>query len=770
MTAAPSVVRRGAGEPVVLLHGLGSRWQVFEPLLDGLATTHEVIALDLPGFGARSRVPGMGADVDSYATWVVEWLASTGIERPHLVGSSLGGGIALEVARRGVARSATVFSPIGFQRGPGRLWSRFVLGSLHLVASTLGPALAFALRARAGRTLLLGLLFGRPGQVPAEAAIGDARALGRSPAFRDVLRAHGRFRVDEDLAAALRDVPVTVAWGTRDALLVHATQAARARRLLPTAHHVRLEGCGHLPFADDPSACTRAVLRATARAAAVGSSGPTIVVIGAGLGGLATAIACRQAGYDDLVVLEKADDVGGVWRDNTYPGAACDVPSPAYSYSFAPNPGWPRRFSPQEAILDYIRTVVDTHDLRRHLRTGSEVTGATFDEATGRWSVHLADGAQVEADVVVTATGQLSRPVVPAIPGRDRFAGAAFHTARWDHDVELSGRRVAVVGTGASAVQVVPAIADRVGHLEVFQRSAPYLLPRPDRTFSASHRRLFARVPAVQRLGRLVWLGLVEVLSVAWVYAPPLRAVLRAVSAAQRRQQTRSVPGLAARVRPTYPIGCKRILFSSDYLPTLTRDHVTLTTERIREVVPEGLVTDDGHVHEADVIVWATGFDAATFLGPMVVTGRGGRRLEDAWADGAHAYYGLTVPDFPGLLVVYGPNTNTGGGSIIAFLETQAAYVADYVRHVAELGSPLDVRRDVERAFDERVQRELRDSVWARCDSWYRRTDGRITTNWPRLTPQYRAEARFDPRDYVPVARVGDRGDGRPGSATGGRS
>lgn len=476
---------------------------------------------------------------------------------------------------------------------------------------------------------------------------------------------------------------------------------------------------------------------------------PSVAVIGTGFGGLAAVIELKRRGYEDIVVLEKASDVGGVWRDNTYPGAACDVPSPFYSYSFEPNPRWPHRFSRQPAILDYVRQVADKYDVRRHCRFDTEVLGAHFDDATGRWTVEVDNGDPVVVDVLVSAVGQLSRPAYPEIPGRERFEGPAFHSARWDHDVDLAGKRVAVIGTGASAVQFVPEIQPQVAQLTVFQRSAPYLLPRPDREFSPLHHRVFEKVPVTELAERATWYGLVEGLSVAWVYAKPLAAAIRAWSKRHMRKQTEGKPGLFEKVWPDYPVGCKRILFSHDYLPALVQDNVDLVTEPISEITPRGVRTADGVEHEADVIVWGTGFKATEFLAPMTITGSGGCRLADEWSGGAHAYYGMTVPGFPNLLVMYGPNTNTGGGSIIYFLEAQAKYLGDFVDHLARTGAALAVRPEVEAAYDERIQARLSGSVWSACSSWYRQADGRITTNWPTLGIEYKAQARFDPADYT---------------------
>ncbi|MGS2811213.1 flavin-containing monooxygenase [Nocardia sp. MW-W600-9] len=479
---------------------------------------------------------------------------------------------------------------------------------------------------------------------------------------------------------------------------------------------------------------------------------PSIAVIGSGFGGLAAVIALKKRGFDDIVVFEKADEVGGVWRENTYPGAACDVPSPFYSYSFEPNPRWPHRFSRQPAILDYIRDVAEKYDVRRHIRFGTEVTGAAFDDASGKWTVHLDSGDAVEVDVVVPAVGQLSRPALPAIDGRESFAGTAFHSAEWNHDIDLTGKRVAVIGTGASAVQFVPEIQPRVGKLTLFQRTAPYIVPRPDREFSDLHHRVFEKLPVTELAERGTWYSVVEGLSLAWVYAKPLAATIRAISQWHMRRQTAAKPGLFEQVWPDYPIGCKRMLFSDNYLPALTQPNVEVSTDKITGITPTGVCTADGREHEVDVIIWGTGFKSTEFLAPMAITGTGGLALDQEWRTGAHAYYGMTVPRFPNLFIMYGPNTNTGGGSIIYFLEAQAEYLGDYVAHLAATGKPLTVRPEVEQAYDTRIQAQLTDSVWSRCSSWYRQADGRITTNWPLLGIQYKKQARFDAADYEVIS------------------
>jgi cation diffusion facilitator CzcD-associated flavoprotein CzcO len=472
---------------------------------------------------------------------------------------------------------------------------------------------------------------------------------------------------------------------------------------------------------------------------------PRVVVIGSGFGGLGAAHALREAGISDVTILERADTMGGVWRDNTYPGAACDVPSPLYSWSWAPNPEWGRRYSAQPEILDYLRHTAAADGLADLVHTGTEVTALTYDG--GVWRVTTTTG-ELEADVVVTAVGQLSNPAVPAVPGVQSFAGPAFHSARWRHDVDLTGKRVAVVGTGASAVQLVPAIVGRVGSLTLFQRSAPYVVPKPDRAYTPTHHRLFARWPALPATERRLTYWLTERLNAALEGTSPIsRPLMTALHAAWRLHLRRQVhdPELRRRLVPDYPLGCKRILFSNDWYPALDRDHVDVVTSRVTEIRPDAVVTADGAHHEADVLIWGTGFTATDFLAGIDVRGVEGRSLREVWEDGARAHLGISVPGFPNLFCVYGPNTNLGGSSIIGMLEAQAGWIAQVVRRIADGDADrVGVRPEAWASYDREMQARLGDSVWASCDSWY--VDGtRITTNWPGLVTEYkRRTARVD--------------------------
>ncbi len=469
---------------------------------------------------------------------------------------------------------------------------------------------------------------------------------------------------------------------------------------------------------------------------------PSVLIVGAGFGGIGMAVELRRAGFTDVTVLEKAADLGGVWRENTYPGAGCDVPSPYYSFSYAPNPSWPMRFSRGEDIKAYLSRVADAFGVRP--RYGVEVTAASWEG--GRWRVETATGELLEADVLVPAVGQLSRPSMPDIPGTGSFAGASFHSARWDHSVDLTGKRVAVIGTGASAIQFVPAIQPTVGRLTVFQRTAPYVAPKPDVRYGAWH-----RVRFVQQAERAFFWALCEAgtLGIAGN-----AAITKAVEWYALRHLRRQVadPALRAKLTPHYRIGCKRVLFSGDYLPALQQPNVRLETAAITEVTPAGVRTADGTTHEADVIVYGTGFTATDFLAPIKIRGAG-VDLGEVWSGGARAYLGMTVPGFPNMFLMYGPNTNLGLGSILYMLERQARYIRQAVAHIAARGSGLDVRADVADRFDAEMRRRLAGTVWTRCRSWYRQGTGPVTTNWPGLVSEYHRRTKtLEVSDFRAVA------------------
>ncbi|HWS31282.1 MAG TPA: NAD(P)/FAD-dependent oxidoreductase [Actinoplanes sp.] len=474
-----------------------------------------------------------------------------------------------------------------------------------------------------------------------------------------------------------------------------------------------------------------------------------IAIIGAGFGGVAAARALLEAGFDDLVILEKAASAGGVWRDNTYPGCACDVPAPLYSYSFALNPDWSRRYPPHDEILAYLHLVIEESGIKPFIRFGTEVRTATWDD--GRWVLSTDDGP-IEADVLIPAVGQLSRPSIPSLPGAADFAGTAVHTAHWTPDVPIEGRRVAVIGTGASAIQLVPEIAGEAAHITVFQRTAPWTVPKPDRRYGRLRRAAHRRIPALMRLSRLLTWGLTLVPGAALAGNRPVNALVRGYSWIQRRWQVRD-PALLAKVTPDEPIGCKRLLFTNAWLPALTRPDVSLVTEKIIAVTPTGIRTADGADHPCDTLIYGTGFAATAFLAPMRITGRDGLELEKVWSDGAHAYLGLAVPGFPNMFLIYGPNTNTGNTSVIYFHEAQAGWITQAVRQI-KTGHPLEVRPETAATYDAEIQSRLSTSVWTSCQSWYRTATGRIVTNWPGPAKEYAHRTRtLNPTDFLPAIR-----------------
>ncbi|WP_354701824.1 Baeyer-Villiger monooxygenase [Paraconexibacter sp. AEG42_29] len=481
----------------------------------------------------------------------------------------------------------------------------------------------------------------------------------------------------------------------------------------------------------------------------------SVVIIGAGFGGIAAAIAAREAGVEDITLLERADRVGGVWHHNTYPGIACDVPSHLYEFSFAPNPDWSRRYSPGHEIRDYAERLARDHGVLDRVRFGAAVEHAAFDDDSRRWSVRLAGGETLTADVVITAVGQLHEPAVPALPGIETFAGRAFHSAEWDHDHDLRGRRVAVVGTGASAIQFVPRVAEQAAATTVFQRSAPWVIPKADAALGSRSRALYRRVPLPRVYRRLYW-RLFESLVPLFTLAPERRGrvvatAVRGLANAQRHIQLRGDRALLAATRPTSEPGCKRLCITSEWYPTMRRPDVELITEPIREVVPEGVVGADGTLHRADTIIYGTGFRASELLAPMTLTGRGGVTLRDAWSRGAEAFLGLTIPAFPNLFLVYGPSTNHGTGSVIATHEAQMAYLRDALRLLSDGNAEvLEVREVAHARFQAEMAERTAKSVWATgCSNWYVNAAGRVTNNWPGPNDEYRRRtATLNEADY----------------------
>ena len=474
-----------------------------------------------------------------------------------------------------------------------------------------------------------------------------------------------------------------------------------------------------------------------------------IVIVGAGFGGIAAAIELRRHRFEDVTILEKAPDLGGTWFYNSYPGAACDVPSHLYSFSYAQRRDWSRLCSPQAEIHAYLRDVARAHDVERLVQTNEHVTACAWDAERCRWSVHTAQGDSREADVLILATGQLHQPHMPKIEGADTFAGHSFHSSAWDHHYPLAGKRVGVVGTGASAVQFVPEIAPDLASLSVFQRTGNWFLPRPIRHYSTPFKAALKLVPGLQSARRNYIFQYTESLTLAIRHPRTVGRLAAAYSAAFMRSQLTD-PLVRAKAWPDYTFGCKRILFSSDYLPTLQRPNVELVTDAIARITPGGVVTADAREHPLDCLIWATGFKTNDFMFPMRIAGRDGIELQQAWAGGAHAHLGMCVPGFPNMFVLYGPNTNTSGGSIIVYLEAQTAYVRQALAQLrARRQGAIEVRAEVESASDRELQARFAGTAWTDCDSWYRNEQGRIVANWPGYMREYlKRTAVLDAGEY----------------------
>jgi cation diffusion facilitator CzcD-associated flavoprotein CzcO len=474
-----------------------------------------------------------------------------------------------------------------------------------------------------------------------------------------------------------------------------------------------------------------------------------VAIVGAGFGGLAVALELKRAGFDGFTIYERQADVGGVWSANTYPGAACDVPSEIYSFSYALKADWSRRFGSQPEIQSYLAEVAGDHGLRPHLRFGTEVSAATWDDDRKRWVLGFVDGTEAGADVLVCATGQLSRPKVPDVPGRDSFAGAQFHSAEWDHSVDLDGKRVAVVGGGASAVQVAPAIADRARELAVVQRSPSWIVPKYDWRQGRIERALM-HLPGAARLRHLaMWWKFEMNAPIISRRFDPFRKVLEARLRRLIRRQVRDSE-LARAITPDYPFGCNRVLLSSEWYATLARPDVDVVPAGVERVTAGGLVVSGGREVAADVIVWCTGFTPTEYLAPMEITGRDGADLRDRWRDGPEAYLGLATPGFPNLFMSYGPNTGSLTNTVVFMLERQAAYIRQVVEHLGRSPGAFEVRRDVHDEFNAEVQERLGRTVFtAGCPGWYATADGKVTTVWPGSHVSYaRATRKFQPEHF----------------------
>ncbi|GHE00614.1 flavin-containing monooxygenase [Streptomyces alanosinicus] len=498
-----------------------------------------------------------------------------------------------------------------------------------------------------------------------------------------------------------------------------------------------------------------------------------VAVIGSGFGGLGAAVRLRREGITDFVVLERADSVGGTWRDNSYPGCACDVPSHLYSFSFAPNPDWPRTFSGQRHIRSYLEHVTDLFGLRRHIRFDSEVKLMSWDAENLRWNIETTRGS-LSADVVVSATGPLSDPKTPEIPGLESFPGKVFHSARWDHDYDLRGKRVAMVGTGASAIQIVPAIQREVGRLTLFQRTPPWVMPRVDRAISGAERWLHRSVPFTTQLRRgLLW-GIRELQVQAFTKHPDELGMVEQLA---RRNMARAIkdPALRAKLTPDYRIGCKRILLSSEYYPALAKPNVDVVASGLSEIRGSTVVAADGTEVEVDAIIFGTGFHVTDMPIAERVVGAEGVTLAESWKSGMQVLRGAAAAGFPNWMTIIGPNTGLGNSSMILMIESQLNYMADYLRQLDVLGVPpgpqgtgggrtaLDARPAAVEDWNRKVQERMKRTVWntGGCTSWYLDASGRNTTIWPGTTSEFRrATRRVDLGEYEVLRKPGAKGVG----------
>ncbi|HYF44994.1 MAG TPA: NAD(P)/FAD-dependent oxidoreductase [Acidimicrobiales bacterium] len=482
-----------------------------------------------------------------------------------------------------------------------------------------------------------------------------------------------------------------------------------------------------------------------------------VAIVGTGFAGIGASIKLAEAGVDH-VLLERAEDLGGTWRDNSYPGCRCDVPSHLYSLSFAPNPDWSETYSPQPEIQAYLRRTAEEHGVVDWIRFGHDVREARWDEAEGRWHLDTAAG-EVTADVLVPAVGAFSEPSIPDLPGLETFEGTTFHSARWRHDHDLTGRRVAAIGTGASAIQFVPAIQPQVEHLTVFQRTAAWVLPHSNRRITDVERTLYRRFPGLQRLPRaFVYWSRELIVGRAMVRNGPLLRRLEKLATRLIDRQVRD-PELRKAVTPDFRPGCKRLLLSDDWYPALQKANVDLVTEKVVEVRPNAVVTADGVQHEVDTIIFGTGFRVAEQPIAQRITGVGGLRLSDAWAaDGMAAYAGATISGFPNLFMLAGPNTGIGHTSLVLMIEAQITYLLDALRQMRERGlRSVDLKPTALAAWSREIQAKAAPTVWSSggCASWYLDEEGRNTTLWPDQTYRFvQRTKRFDLEKYD-VARWG---------------
>jgi len=474
-----------------------------------------------------------------------------------------------------------------------------------------------------------------------------------------------------------------------------------------------------------------------------------VAILGTGFSGLGMAIRLKQQGQSDFTVLEKAANIGGTWRDNTYPGCACDVPSHLYSFSFALNPNWTRTYSSQREIWDYLRYCANKFNILPHIQWNTELQRADWNEDEQCWHITTSQG-QLCADILILGNGPLSEPSLPAIKGIENFKGTLFHSATWRHDYDLTGKRVGVIGTGASTIQFVPRIQPQVAHLSLFQRTPPWILPRLDKAIAPWKRIMYRMLPFTQRAIRALFYAQRELTAYAFVYKPDrLKEAMKLAQEHLERQV--ADPVLRAKLTPSYTLGCKRVLLSDDFYPALTLPNVDVVTNHIREIGEHSIITDDGVEHEIDTLICATGFHVTNAQLPQYIFGRDGQSLADKWHEGSRAYLGTAVTDFPNMFLLIGPNTGLGHTSMVFMIESQIAYILDCLRTMDKGDlQTIEIQPQQEDSFNTEMQRRMKGTVWASgCASWYLDANGRNTTIWPGFTIEFRRRTRrFDVQHY----------------------
>lgn len=479
---------------------------------------------------------------------------------------------------------------------------------------------------------------------------------------------------------------------------------------------------------------------------------PAIVIIGSGFAGLGMAIKLKKAGFHDFVILEKSTELGGTWHHNTYPGCACDVPSHMYSFSFELNPHWSRMFAPQPEIWGYMRRIAEKYGLEKHIHYAQEIDGLEWEDAAGRWTVTTKGGAVYTPSAVVSGIGALHIPSFPDLKGIETFQGTTFHSAEWDHSYDLTGKRVAVVGTGASAIQFVPQIAEQVASLKLFQRTPPWIQPKPDFEIPAAVRGVFATVPGTARAFRDAIYWALEARAIGFTVDPRLSGFQDRLAREHLEKQVPD-PELRAKLTPDYRIGCKRVLISNDYYPALMRDNVDLVTDGIAEVREHSVVTTAGEEFQVDAIIFGTGFKVTDALAQQRIVGRNGLKIQEAWSSGIEAHHGITIPGFPNFFMLLGPNTGLGHNSVVFMIEQQVQHVMSLLRQMSERkATTVEVKAAAMRAFNDRMHRRLRRAVWNEggCRSWYLDEHGVNRTLWPGFTFEYWASTRkAKAEDYI---------------------